>query len=85
MDFYIRKKFFRDTPEAPFDAKAIFNKISQYMVRQHKNLSIEFKSDPSGGKAIIRFQNSIKYEKDINDLISIVDDMIFAYTVIQHK
>lgn len=85
VDFYIRKKFFRDTPEAPFDAEAIFNKISQYMVRQHKNLSIEFKSDPSGGKATIRFQNSIKYEKDINDLISIVDDMIFAYTVIQHK
>lgn len=85
VDFYIRKKFFGDRGEAPFDAKILFDKIAQYMVRQHENLNIQFKPDASGGKAIIKFNAPIKYEKDIDRLIGIVDDMIFAYTVIQGK
>ncbi len=81
--FYIRKKFFGEKPDAPFDAKRIFDKISQYMKRQHESISMEFKQDASGGKVLVAFDNPLKYTKENEWFIQVVDDMIFVYTMIQ--
>ena len=83
--FYIRKKFFGDTPESPFDAQRIFGRISQYMTRQHEGLKIDFVPDASGGKAVITFTNPLKYAKDIEWFIQVADNMIFAYTMTQGR
>lgn len=85
VSFYIRKKFFGEKQEAPFAAKDIFDKISQYMTRQHNGIQMSFAPDTSGGKAVITFAAPIQYEKDIKWLVSIVDDMIFVYTMLQEK
>ena len=83
--FYIRKKFFGEKCEAPFDAAKIFEKITIYMVRQHPNIQMKLKSDTSGGKVIIHFDAPLQYKSDIDNLMSIVDDMLFVYTVLQSK
>lgn len=81
ISFYIRKKFFGES----FDAQKIFNQIYPFMTRQHEGLKMTFLPDASGGKAIIEFDQPMKYDKDIQWLISVVDDMIFSYTMIQPR
>ena len=46
---------------------------------------MNFSPDANGGKIIIQFAQPLKYKKDIDMLIDIVDDMIFAYTIIKQS
>ena len=71
--------------EVPFAAQDLFDKISQYMTRQHEGIQMTFVPDASGGKAVITFATPIKYEKDVKWLVKVVDDMIFVYTMLQEK
>ena len=82
IEFYIRQKFFRVNNNETFNAEKISDKICIYMKKQHHEIDIDFSPDASGGKIIINFSQPLKYKKDIDMLIDIVDDMIFAYTVV---
>lgn len=82
IEFYIRKKFFGVNKDDIFDAKKISDKIFIYMKKQHQELDIDFSHDTSGGKIIINFSQPLKYRNDIDMLVDIVDDMIFAYTIV---
>lgn len=85
VEFYIRRKFFSDTAENPFDAEKIYNHIEKYMTKRHEGYEITFSRDSSGGKVNITFPSPLKYEKDIKELLEIVDDMVFIYTAENKK
>ena len=85
IEFYIRKKFFSDTAENPFDAKTISSDISEYMTKRYKDYSMKFKPDSSGGKFVISFGSPLKYLKDMEALSDVVDDMVFVYSALNKK
>ncbi len=85
VEFYIRKKFFSDTVENPFNAEKIYEHIYAYMIKRHDEYKITFLPDASGGKVVITFPAPLKYKKDIDELLEIVDDMIFIYTAENKK
>ena len=53
------------------------------MEKKFKGLDIKFHPDASGGKLVIKFNHKLVYKKDIDTLIKIADDMIFAYTLVK--
>ncbi len=85
IEFYVRQKFFGSKEDDIFDAEKISEKIFMYMKKQHKELNMSFLSDKSGGKIIIAFEQPLKYKKDIDVLVKIVDDMIFSYTLVKKQ
>ncbi len=85
VDFYIRKKFFGDTERKPFEAERIADRISKYIQKNNKELEVGFMPDSYGGKIIVKFSDEIKYKNDVEKLISLVNDAIFAYVAENKK
>lgn len=85
IEFYIRKKFFSETSENPFNAETIYKNIELYMNKRYEGLNIVFSPDSNGGKCIIKFETELKYKSEIDKLINIIDDMVFVYTVESKK
>lgn len=83
--FYIRKTFFKNTDEKPFDAESIATHIESYMKKRFLDYEMQFAPDSSGGKFIISFPEPLKYENDIKNLINIVDDMTFIYVALKRN
>ena len=81
VEFYIRKKFFSESEDNLFDANRIANNLKVYLSKRYENHGIEFIPDKSGGKFVIHFNEVLEDKAQIEQLISIIDDMIFIYVL----
>lgn len=81
VEFYIRKKFFSEEDDNSFDASRIANNLRAYMSKRYERYKMEFIADKSGGKFIIYFDEALVDKVQIEQLINIIDDMIFVYIV----
>ena len=84
IEFYIRPKCFKVEDET-FDAEWIAGRIEQYMKSQHPQFNMTFSPDQSGGMFVIDFPEPLKSKKDVETLISIIDDMAFVYVAIKNS
>ncbi len=81
VEFYIRKKFFSESEDNLFDANRIANNLKVYLSKRYENHGMEFIADKSGGKFVIHFNEALVDKAQIEQLISIIDDMIFIYVL----
>lgn len=81
VEFYIRKKFFSESDNNLFDANKIANKLKSYISKRYECYGMEFIRDKSGGKSVIHFNEMLVDKAQIEQLISIIDDMIFIYVL----
>lgn len=81
VEFYIRKKFFAESTDNVFDAARIANNFKVFMNKRYVNVETEYVSDKSGGKFVIKFSETLEDKAQIEQLMSIIDDMIFIYVL----
>lgn len=81
VEFYIRKKFFLETEDNLFDAEKIANRLKAFLSKRYKDNKMEFVSDQSGGKLVVHLNEVLEDKKQLEQLISIIDDMIFIYVL----
>ena len=81
VEFYIRKKFFSESEDNLFDANKIANNLKVYLSKRYDNIGTEFIPDKSGGKIVVHFAEVLVDKAQIEQLISIIDDMIFIYVL----
>lgn len=81
VEFYIRKKFFAESEENLFDASKIANNLKAYMSKRYENYEMEFVADKSGGKFVIHFKEVFADTTQIEQLMNVIEDMIFIYVL----
>ena len=79
IKFAIRKTFFGDAPNIPFSPEQIAKRLISYMGKNHEDSHFTYTLDKDGGLIIVSFDNPIKTAEQVEELISIVDDMLFAF------
>jgi len=85
IKFAIRKAFFGDTVENSFNPQKISEHLMGYLKKNHPECSMNYVSDKDGGLVVIPFNNPIETDKEIEELISIIDDMLFVYVAENKK
>lgn len=85
IKFAIRKSFFGDTPEHPFNPENIAKNLTGYMEKNHQESIFKYAPDEYGGFVVVSFKHLIETDKDIEELISIIDDMLFVYVAENKK
>lgn len=85
IKFAIRKAFFGDTQEHPYNPQQISEHLMGYIKKNHKECSMNYVPDKDGGFVILSFKTQIENDKDIEELISIIDDMLFVYVAENKK
>lgn len=79
IKFAIRKAFFGDTLERPFLPGQIANRLMGYMEKNHADSRFIYTADKDGGFVLVTFDSPVEKDKEVEELISIVDDMLFAF------
>lgn len=79
VEFYIRKLFFGESDTKPFDADKIARNLQAYMYKRYQECNTQFVPDNSGGKFIVQFDDALVDKAQIDQLMCIIDDMIFIY------
>lgn len=85
IKFAIRKAFFGDTPEHPFAPEQIAERLMGYMEKNHADSRFTYAADKDGGFVLVTFDSPIETDKEVEELISIVDDMLFAFVTENKK
>lgn len=85
IKFAIRKAFFGDSPERPYEPDKISKHLMGYMKKNHGECTMNYVPDKDGGFVVLYFKGPIETDKEIDDLITIVDDMLFAYVAENKK
>ena len=81
VEFYIRKKFFAEDDDTSFNANEIATNLQIYISKRYMKYKTEFIADKSGGKFSIYFNEVLADEAQLEELMSIINDMIFVYIV----
>jgi|LSQX01.3.fsa_nt_gb hypothetical protein len=85
IKFAIRKAFFGDTPENPFAPEQIAEHLKGYVEKKHVDSSFKYAADKDGGFVLVTFDSPVETDKEVEELISIVDDMLFAFVTENKK
>lgn len=81
ITFFVRQKFFGDA----FQPELIARNVQTYLQKNHTGLGIHSQIDKDGACITVMFPHTLHSQKDITQLLSIIDDALFIFVAENKK
>lgn len=75
ITFFVRKKFFGE----PFEPEKIATHVKGFCERKYNQYTTTYSLDKDGANITISFGKALENTKDIKEILSIVDDVLFLF------
>lgn len=73
--FFVRQKFFGEG----FNPESIAKHTKSYLDKKHNSLNVTYHLDKDGARIDVLFDCALRSQKDIDQLLAIIDDVLFVF------